>query len=526
MAAPLRLLLAMGTFALAWPAVAQEVASQENASQQDVSQQAGAPLSAIDWLSRSVEVAQPVPRLEPPVAEDATAPAIVVTPLDSTAADGLGLLSPAQSGLPRTLWSASPVATLVELIAAERSDGLPAMQALLTRMMLANADPPVGAGPAEAMFLARIDKLLDLGALHEAQALLDEAGPAATAERFRRSFDIALLLGTEDAACEAMRSRPALAPTLPARVFCLAREGDWPAAALTLNTAIALGDVSEAEQELLTRFLDDSLDDIAEPLPVPARVSPLVFRLYEAIGEALPTADLPRAFAHADLRPTVAWRLRLEAAERLARAGAVPPELLFNLYGEARPAASGGIWDRAAAIQALDAALAGGDAEEVVAALGPAWDAMEAARTEHAFARAYAEALAGLPFSGEALSIAQSAALLSPDVVLSAEPQDARMELLSAIAEGAVADLSPGDPVARALVAGLAEAAPPEPLARALDEGRTGEALLQAIADFNEGVSGDTRALTDAIATLRAAGLEDVARQAAVEALILDRGPR
>lgn len=487
-------------------------------------QEEAAPLSAIDWLSRSVEVAQPAPGAEPPVADDATTPAITVTPLDGAPGNALGLLPPELSGLPRSLWSASQVETLVELIAAERPDGNPAIQALLTRMMLAEADPPLGGAPGETVLLARVDKLLDLGALEPAQALLEAAGPVATAERFRRSFDIALLLGTEDEACATMRSRPALAPTLPARVFCLAREGDWPAAALTLNTAIALGDVTEAEQKVLTRFLDDSLDDVAEPLPVPERISPLVFRLYEAIGEALPTADLPRAFAHADLRPMVAWRLRLEAAERLARVGAIDAPILFDLYNEARPAASGGIWDRAAAVQALDAALVADDAGAVAAAIGPAWAAMEAARTEVAFAEHYGPALAKVPLSGEALRVAQTAALLSPDVTLPSRPEDGRMRLLAAVARGTVAGLAPDDPVARAVVAAFAGATLPEPLARALDEGRTGEALLRAVADFNAGVAGDTGALTDALATLRAAGLEDVARQAALQALILDRG--
>jgi hypothetical protein len=55
---------------------------------------------------------------------------------------------------------------------------------------------------------------------------------------------VTLLTGTEHDACAILRSQPALAPTLPARVFCLARNGDWNAAVLTLNTARALGDVT------------------------------------------------------------------------------------------------------------------------------------------------------------------------------------------------------------------------------------------------------------------------------------------
>ena len=60
-------------------------------------------------------------------------------------------------------------------------------------------------------------------------------------EPFRRWFDIALLIGREDRACDIMLETPQIAPTFPARIFCLARSGDWNAAALSLRTGETLG---------------------------------------------------------------------------------------------------------------------------------------------------------------------------------------------------------------------------------------------------------------------------------------------
>jgi hypothetical protein len=125
--------------------------------------------------------------------------------------------------------------------------------------------PPADAGGRGALLLARIDELLDVGALEQAAALLDAAG-SAEPELFRRSFDVALLTGTEDRACAQMRANPQLAPTFPARIFCLARSGDWNAAALTLRTAQALGFVTEEEDALLSRFLDPELYEGDPPL--------------------------------------------------------------------------------------------------------------------------------------------------------------------------------------------------------------------------------------------------------------------
>ena len=98
---------------------------------------------------------------------------------------------------------------MVDLVRAERVDTLPALQDFLKVLMLASSDPPRGAGPDGALFLARVDKLLDLGALEPAKSMIEQATPD-TLPLFLRWFDVALLTGTEDDACEAMRPDPCL----------------------------------------------------------------------------------------------------------------------------------------------------------------------------------------------------------------------------------------------------------------------------------------------------------------------------
>jgi hypothetical protein len=494
-------------------------------------QDGGAPLSAIDWLSRSVEGSgarsADRPPIEPPVAASASTPAITVTPLDGGPPRAGGVLAPEATGLPPTLWSGSDEGALLSLMGAAETVTLPALRELVVTLMLAEADPPAGAGPEGRLFLARVDKLLDMGAVEPAQALL-EADDRLWPEAFRRWFDAALLTGTEDAACEVLRGHPSLAPTLKARVFCTARNGDWPAAALTLNTARVLGDVTPEEEWLLARFLDPEFAEENESLLPPSRPSPLDFRLREAIGEAVPTAGLPLAFAHADLRPVAAWRAQIEAAERLARNGVLSENVLLGLYTARDPAASGGVWDRAATVQALDAALAAGDAAAVAAALPRAWAAMSAAGLEVPFARLFGPRLQGVPLDGEAADLAFRVALLSPayeEAALAREPASPRERLWRGVARGDVAGLAAEgeDGASAAVVAGFAEGAAPSPaLAEPIAAGRVGEAILKAVAAFDRGLDGDRAALTDAIAALRALGLEDTARRAALQFLILE----
>ncbi|NDV01531.1 hypothetical protein [Pseudoroseicyclus tamaricis] len=495
------------------------------AAQQQAGGGGGDPLSAIDWLSRSVAVQPTAPTVnEPPVAESGAPPEITVTPLDDPSLDAVGLYGPAETGLPRSLWAGSEESLLVTLIAAERRQSLPAIDDLLTLLLLARADPPRGAGAEDAMFLARIDKLLDLARLEEAEALIGAAGvehPAA----FRRWFDISLLMGTENVACAQMQTRPALAPTLPARVFCLARQGDWNAAALTLGTARAIGAVSDAEEELLTRFLDPAIAEDSAPLAAPDRLSPLIFRLYEAIGEGMPTASLPLAFAHAELRGLSAWRTEVEAAERLARAGAIPPQELARIYLSGTPAASGGIWERVDAVQVLDRALDRGDDAALADALPLAAELLSAVHLQPALARLVAPRLAGRELPPPAAATAFRLALLTDayeEAAQAYEPQTEEERFLAAIARGDASAIAGDSPRQRAVVSAFTGLAPPEVLTGLVAEDRLGEALLRAIALFNEGLSGDPQAVAEALAFFRTVGLEDVARQTALQYLILE----
>ncbi|MEM8537124.1 MAG: hypothetical protein AAGF56_04595 [Pseudomonadota bacterium] len=483
-------------------------------------QEVGEPLSAIEWLSRSVEVP---PAFEPPTAADAATPDVTTTPLDRPSKDPVGLLPSSVTGLPASLWSASSEAVLTDLIAAERVDTLPALQDLLRILMLAEADAPADGSADSGLFLARIDKLLDMGALDQAQSLIELADPD-TAQLFRRWFDVALLTGTEDTVCSSMGQTPVIAPTVSARIFCLARNGDWRTAVLSLNTHRVLGDLSAQEEALLSRFLDPELFEGEPPLTPPDRITPLTFRMHEAIGEPLITATLPLAFAHADLRSTAAWKSQLEAAERLARYGAVSENVLLQLYTARRPAASGGIWDRAAAMQAFDAAITQADASAVTETLPAAWAAIEQVRAETLFAKLYAANLQDVPLTGDAAALAFRIGLLSPNYeAVGLNAPEGSDSFLIAIARGQPQNLPADNLRTQAIQAAFDSTPPPDEFQVLLNEGKLGEALLRAITLFDSGSEGDPRSVTAAIRVLRAVGLEDTARRAALQYILLDR---
>lgn len=486
-----------------------------------------APLSAIDWLSDSL--ATPPPQMRGSQSSDVARTAlpedVSVSEISGPTADAVGLLPFRVTGLPKNLWGQSKSDSLARRFQANHDDMLPAMQDLLYTLLLAELDPPFDAGPETRLYLARLDTLLSLGALEQAQSLLQLSGQDRP-DLFRRAFDVSLLLRVEDNACGTLRSTPALSPTFPARVFCLARGGDWDAAALSLETGRALGFISDADDALLARFLDPILFEGEPRLEIPAHPSPLVFRMLEAIGEPISTASLPRAFAQADIHANTGWKAQIEAAERLVRSGAVDPNRLLGLYSERRPAASGGVWERVKAVQRLDRALEEADVPAISSALQNAWDVMVEAELEVTIATLFAHRLTGVELSDESKGLAFEIGLLSSDyetVANGFEPQTERHRLLVSIARGEAGDTFAADPMTAALQDGFRANGIPVRLQSLTSGQRLGEAILRAMDLFANGARGDLDELTDALAFFRAVGLEDVARRAALQLLLLER---
>lgn len=483
------------------------------------------PLSAIEWLSDSISV----PDVEPPVVVDvplATLPSeITVLPLDAPTPDSVGLRSASELNLDPGLWGRSSAADLASALMElpDGTDAPPALRRFLTELLTSEFNPPIDAAIDDRFFLARVDRLLATGHLEKAGALLQLAG-ATEAQRFRRSFDIALLQGTETDACQIVETTPELLPTYPTRIFCLARLGQWDVAALTLRNAEALGILTPEEDALLLHFLDPELFE-GEDIPAPPRVpSPLLFRLFEAVGERIPTDQLPVAFAFADLGSTVGWQARLRATERLIATEALTFDRAIAVFNERKPAASGGIWERVGAVQALLSALEKRDLDGLNSTLSTTWIAARRGGYEAALALWAIPLLDGYDLTGSARDTAFEMALFAGDMdqAQAFVGNTSEDRFLLALAEGKGSATPGANALNQAVVRGLAALSPGRTYEALIRDDRHGEALFRALEDLKRGAIGNPRATQQSLALLRQLGLEDLARQVAVELILID----
>jgi hypothetical protein len=483
------------------------------------------PLSAIDWLSDSIDL----PADETQLGTDET-PAqlpndVTVMSLDAPVPDSVGLRPANELGLNPGLWGRSSAADLARTL-ADMPDGVeapPTVMTFLRDVLTAGFEPPVDAAIDDSFFLARIDRLLAMGHLMPAADLLKSAGPT-EAKRFRRVFDIALLTGTETEACGIVESTPDLSPTYPTRIFCLARLGEWDVAALTLGNAEALGILSDDEDDLLKIFLDPELFE-GDPLPDPPRTpTPLLFRLYEAVGERIQTDQLPVAFALADLEGTQGWKARLRAGERLVAAGVMSFEDMIAVFSERKPAASGGVWERVAALQAVVPALDSGSGDKIGSTLSAAWIAAGQGGYPQPFAEWAVPFLTGIELNGPARHLAFEMALLAGKSEIAAEfvgdsDEDRFLLALSTGQGGAPAGAGS---LYQAISRGMVTINAGSTYETLIEDDRSGEAMFRALGHLKRDAGGNPQATQNALALLRKLGLSDLARQIAVELILMD----
>ena len=495
-----------------------------------------APLSAIDWLSDSIK--------DPPEFQIPTDTAPLVAPLiqeisvkkglTPVSPDAIGLLSPALTGFSAGLWGDMLAGDIADLLTNFPNEGTPEARSLFRRILLAQANPAPNDIQNGLVLQARVARLLDIGALDAAEALITLA-PATNPQIFKQKFEIAILTNRTRDVCEILKTTPAISDDLSARVFCLARSGDWNAAAITLSLGAGIGAIDPAREEMLIRFLDPEL---FEGEPDPAAPNPLGimdFVLREAVLLPRPTGLLPLPYLYRDIGTRAPLRAKLEASERLVMAGSLPSNLLFAAYREGKAASSGGVWGRANSVQTLDKAMSEGNAADISRAISATYTEFSEARLLTALAEEYAEALSELAYSPEftdaKLPILDLLHLVNISNISWAESAvlDEKRRLALAIVTQAPLIIDPaGSAMQKSIVNGLSGPLPDSPTAarllNMLEENQQGQAILASLRLLSSGALADPEGVRTGLYVLVAAGQSAAARRIAVQILLLPVG--
>lgn len=447
---------------------------------------------------------------------------ITRSPLGAVRKDAAGVLSPEVSGIPASFWGDTSSQTLHDLIPPYSSTALPEARALLRRIMLAQITPPLGQSGAADLLLGRVDHLFESGALDQADALLSAVvidEPAL----FDRWFDVNLLLRQPDRACLPAHARPALATEINKRVYCLAQNGDWSAAATALSLGATIGAVSPEDTDLLSKFLDAEEFEDLELAPA-GELTPLSFVLRHDLGEPARTRSLPLPYLAYTLHDALGWRDQIQATERLVASGAISPAALGGIYTQGRASASGGVWERVQVVQAILSDLETGSVDDLAALLDTAWMELGPRDLLPALGDLVTERLAYVDFPPAAEAKAIQLMLLAQDESF-AEPFVTALppeNPLYAIFSDSLIDMQADTQLFKAIKSAFAADTPlPTERQTLLDSNRQGEAVLRALAEISDGINSDPQSVKTALQTLLYAGFSHEARRLALQFVIL-----
>ena len=435
--------------------------------------------------------------------------------------DAIGLLPSDVSELPRNLWATSSTRTLKALMAVQRDVLVPGALDLLYRVLLAEAAPPMDSDGSGELFLARIDKLIEFGALPPARELLNKGG-VLDSQAFSRWFDISLLTNSEHQACRTLERNRWLAPSQAALVFCLVRIGKWKQAQSVLGEARAHGQLTESEAMAMELLLEPE-HAVKPDTANPRYNSALEFRILLDSGFDVAEHPMPNAYAFLYQLSGPELDVRLAKGEELIQTRAIQFERILMLQSEAHQSVtfdseSGG----------FDLVI-GGERElssvkpEFVRDLTSLFDRARDRQLEVYVARYYAPQLAraGIdPFADEELKLLLLMAGPFPGHEVHYRGQTWQESVRSVIFDSELTDSMGDDPIVAAVRKGLEQPLGAGVLRELIRNDRIGEALLNITLRLQGyGVSNPAR-INESLAALREIGRSDIALEIALQTLV------
>ena len=480
---------------------------------------AQSPLSAIDWLSEENSKEQRS-ILEIKTIDVKKTNDIQVSTLNSNEQQSIGLLPIYVTGIPSTIWRNSSFDDLEYSFKTMPTFSYSPIQELMYSLLLAEARPPLNEPSRYAFLEIRLEKLLDYGAVDPAIALIERASPVPE-KMIPLLFDISLLSSNNLPICEPILQNIKNRDLQAELIYCNARKGDWLTAHLILKTEEVLGELSAQEVSLLNRYLEVDFNvDLNALLPPPETITPLEYRLYEAIGEPISAEYLPIQYSQSDLSGENGWRAQVIAAERLSSTGAIPENQILGIYTSRSSGVSGGIWERVKVVNDLDAALVA--KEDFEQYFQDAWKVFKQANQLTVFAKLFGLRVFDENLSPKAKEIAANLLLLTNNFRLTDsywDPSDLRFGLTT----GDFSQVKVSDETEKIILQIFTEPSMPFLFEQKLNQGKLGEVILNALLQFEMGIEGNLKDLSESLSTLNLIGLETTARRAALTHLVLGK---
>ena len=315
------------------------------------------PMSAIDWLAKKIND-PPVFYTYPSEIDENSNIEIEKMVLPNISKNSIGIYPSIKIGINSDIWKNNNEIEISTILKKIRISDLYYLNRLLKRILLIESDPPIIAVDEKfsgTIFLRqRILKLIQMGALDDAEALILDAEPIFDPNLTDLWSEISFLTYRFERFCKAILNGYHNSLDPAHKIICLARSGDWNAAALSLATYSSINEIDSDHEKLLINYLDHEAElEIINKDKCKEDKSVIIYLCnFSNINMQFPNYGVK--FLYNNLGRGKSIRSRIVASEELVKSGALNPNILFSTYKIKQPSTSGGVWARAKLVQELD----------------------------------------------------------------------------------------------------------------------------------------------------------------------------
>ena len=361
------------------------------------------PTSAVEWIqeskpSDSTELAHESYQDK----RNLIKPKINKSNLKPSDLNSVGIISSKITGINPNIWQKINEKTLFFLLKSLPNLEFYSAQTFLKRILISQTNAPIqtfGASRSGQFYLlAKLDKLIDIGALDEAENTILQV-PEINSELFIRWKKISFLTGRIDEMCKNFLQNQSISKDLSVRIICFAQTGDWNAAALILSTVSSLNLVNKSREKLLIDYLDPDLFSIDQTSHDIKKFDEIDFYLTNISKNFQLNVPSRVKYMYSTSKNKSNTANKILAAETLVRKKSINSSSLLDIYRNSHIEGSTGLWKRAIAVKNLDNTLRRNNAQAVGIAVNQATKAMFQAKLLFVLAEGYATKLSRFSYN-------------------------------------------------------------------------------------------------------------------------------
>ena len=316
------------------------------------------PTNAIEWLLQTDDnKIESLSNTED--IKDRQTPNLIITTSNLKPIDlnSLGIIPSNITGIDTDIWRKVNEQTLYNELQSLPDLQFHSAQTFLKRVLISETNPPLLSKKSRLSgslyLIARLDKLIKIGALDEAESLINQVAQI-NSDLFIRLSKISFLTGRLGPMCDKLNKQPSLSNDLSVRVICLSKLNDWNAAVLILSSAVSLNLLDKNREMLLINYLDPDVS-LQTTLPFDYtnfdEIDFYLGNLAKNFNSKLTDSVKYHYASHINNNNLVD---KILAAEALVTKKSISVSTLFDIYRSNTIEGSKGFWGRMRAIKNLD----------------------------------------------------------------------------------------------------------------------------------------------------------------------------